>query len=197
MGLSHKREFTEDELKLIANVQLPVYQICKLVNASEPTVTKARKKLGIVTIRGARVGHESRGPKIVCVCQNPQCNKEILTIKSKIRKFCSHSCQQKTANVAAKGAGSRKMRNPNMPEYKKYAGAVHRATREIYKEHIDIINPNRYPRPLCGVKDGWQLDHIKSIKECFEAGIPPSEAAAVSNLRMLPWKDNLMRQYKK
>ena len=62
--------------------------------------------------------------------------------------------------------------------------------------NIDLINPNRYVRTLCGVKDGWQLDHIIPIKECFERNIPPEEAASINNLRMLPWKDNLMRQYK-
>jgi len=30
----------------------------------------------------------------------------------------------------------------------------------------------------------------------FKQGISPQDAAQVSNLRMLPWKDNLMRQYK-
>jgi hypothetical protein len=34
------------------------------------------------------------------------------------------------------------------------------------------------------------------IKECFERGVTPVDAAAVSNLRMLPWKENLMRQFK-
>jgi hypothetical protein len=194
--MTQKRIFTEDEIALISDVQIPVYKICKMVNASEPTVTKMRKALGIVTIRGAREGGD-RGGKIQCICQNPECKKEINTIRSKFRKFCCHSCQQKTANVAAKGAGSRKMRNPNMPEYKKYAGAVHRATRDIYKKHIDVINPNGYPRTLCGVSGGWQLDHITPIKECFEQGISVDEAAAVTNLRMLPWKDNLMRQYTK
>ena len=190
-----KREFTEEELKLIADVQVPVYKICKMVNASEPTVSKAREKLGISTIRGNRTG-SNRGGKIQCVCQNTKCGKEIATLRSKFRKFCSHSCQQVAANVAGKGAGSRKMRNPDMPEYKKYVSAVHRITREVYAKHVESINPNGYPRTLCGVEGGWQLDHIIPIKECFERGIEPVEAAAVSNLRMLPWKENLMRQFK-
>jgi 5-methylcytosine-specific restriction endonuclease McrA len=66
----------------------------------------------------------------------------------------------------------------------------------VYNENIDIINPERHPRTLCGVEGGWQLDHIIPIKECFDRGIPPREAASLTNLRMLPWKENLMRQYK-
>lgn len=37
--------------------------------------------------------------------------------------------------------------------------------------------------------------HIITIKECFERGVSVEDASAVSNLRMLPWRDNLMRQY--
>jgi hypothetical protein len=199
MGFSHKRIFTEDELKLIANPQLSLTTLCVLVDASMPTVSKMRRELGIITIRGRREGVSMPGQRrtIHCVCQNPLCQKEIVTVKSTPRKFCSHSCQQKTENVAGKGRGSRKIRNPNTPEYKKYARMVHGISQEVYIKNIDIINPTRYPRTLCGVDGGWQLDHIIPIKECFTRGLPPEEAASLLNLRMLPWKDNLMRQYKK
>lgn len=85
--------------------------------------------------------------------------------------------------------------NINSDDYKTYARKVHRFSGKTYAENIDIINPNRYPRTLCGVDGGWQLDHIISIKECYRKGITPQEAANVSNLRMLPWKTNLMRNY--
>ena len=64
-----------------------------------------------------------------------------------------------------------------------------------YEQNKEIINPNNYPRTLCGVKGGWQLDHIITVKECFEKGILPEDASSLNNLRMLPWKENLMRQY--
>jgi hypothetical protein len=60
---------------------------------------------------------------------------------------------------------------------------------------IDIINPKGYKRTLCGIEDGWQLDHIIPIKECYEKDMTPEEAASINNLRMLPWKENLMRNY--
>lgn len=90
---------------------------------------------------------------------------------------------------------SKVMSNPNTPEYKKYAGKVHRLTRKVYNENCEIINPNNYPRTVCGIEGGYQLDHIITIKEGFEKGIPPEEIANINNLRMLPWKDNLMRNY--
>jgi hypothetical protein len=85
--------------------------------------------------------------------------------------------------------------NVNSAEYKAYARKVHGISRKTYTKNIDIINPNRYNRTLCGVENGWQLDHIIPIKECFLKGISPEKASEVSNLRMLPWKDNLMRNY--
>jgi hypothetical protein len=72
---------------------------------------------------------------------------------------------------------------------------VHGLSNKNYKLNIDIINPNNYPRTICGIDGGWQLDHIIPIKECFELGIPIEEAADISNLRMLPWRENLMRNY--
>jgi hypothetical protein len=87
--------------------------------------------------------------------------------------------------------------NVNSKEYKTYARKVHRLSGKIYNENIDTINPERHSRTLNGVDGGWQLDHITPIKECFLSGIPAEEAAALENLRMLPWKDNLMRNYNK
>jgi len=76
-----------------------------------------------------------------------------------------------------------------------YARKVHGLSQKTYEENIDIINPNRFKRTLCGVEGGYQLDHIISVRECFEQNIPVEEASRVENLRMLPWKENLMRQY--
>jgi hypothetical protein len=128
-------------------------------------------------------------------CIGKECDTIFTVNFASKKKYCSHTCQQRTANVAAKGIGSRKMRNPATPEYKKYSRQVHGLSQKVYEAYKDVINPNNYPRTLCGVEDGWQLDHITPIKECFEKGLTPQEAAQVDNLRMLPWKDNLMRQY--
>lgn len=85
--------------------------------------------------------------------------------------------------------------NATSNDYKTYARKVHRLSDKTYTENIDIINPNRYTRTLCGVENGWQLDHIIPIKECFRRGTSPEKASEVSNLRMLPWRENLMRTY--
>lgn len=88
-------------------------------------------------------------------------------------------------------------RNPNWkestPAFKRYKNKVHQLSQKVYLENIDIINPLRLPRTLAGAAGGYQLDHVKSIKQCFEEGISPNEASLVQNLQMLPWKENLSK----
>lgn len=81
-------------------------------------------------------------------------------------------------------------------DYKDYKNAVYRLSQKVYEENIEIINPNNYPRTRMGVDGGWQLDHIKPVIDCFREGITIEEASNINNLRMLPWKDNLMRNFK-
>ena len=190
------RHYTNDEITLICNPTLTAEEVGKTLKICAGTVYRKRKQLGVI-IHGAKKGKPSPNKirKVIRTCIGKDCNTSFTVIPSQTKKYCSHTCQQRTANVAAKGVGSRKMRNPATPEYKKYARQVHGLSQKVYQEYKDVINPNGYPRTICGVKDGWQLDHITPIKECFEKGLTPQEAAQVNNLRMLPWKDNLMRQY--
>ena len=191
------REWTEEELNLIKDVSYSARELSVLLNARPGTIRNLRVKLDVVPSqsivmskpRPYQLKQETR------TCIGKECNFTFTVNRASKKKYCSHSCQQRTANVAAKGVGSRKMRNPATPEYKKYARQVHGLSQKTYEEHKQIINPNNYPRTLCGVEGGWQLDHIIPIKECFEKGLTPQEAAQVSNLRMLPWKDNLMRNF--
>lgn len=87
-----------------------------------------------------------------------------------------------------------KKRDPNLPAYKRYAREVRMLTEKTYVQCVDIINPNRYTRTLCGVKGGWQLDHVKSIKKCYNEGVSVEQAADVSNLQMILWENNLAKR---
>lgn len=83
----------------------------------------------------------------------------------------------------------------NLNLFQDYKKSVYKLSNKTYTEHKNKINPNNYPRTRMGVNNGWQLDHIKSVKQCFKEGISIEEAADVTNLRMLPWKENLMRNF--
>lgn len=79
---------------------------------------------------------------------------------------------------------------PDTPEFKRYQTIVWRLTRKTYKLYEDEINPNKYKRTYCGVDNGYQLDHIISIKEGYLSKIPPETIADRQNLQMLTWQDN-------
>ena len=65
-----------------------------------------------------------------------------------------------------------------------------------YVKFKNIINPDNKPRTLCGVDGGHQLDHIYPVYEGFINKISPEELAKVENLRIIPWKENLIKKHK-
>lgn len=85
-------------------------------------------------------------------------------------------------------------RNYNTKEYTKYARKVRYLTESIYAKYKEILNPKCHPRTLCGVPGGYQLDHILSIRECFDAGITIEDCARLENLQMIPWEKNLQKR---
>lgn len=192
-----KHNWTEEEIMLLEDTTYSVRKLAEVLDLRPGTIRNKRKELGIVAPRGLRKGQTNpkKMRQEIRTCIGKDCNTEFQVIQASKKKYCSHSCQQRTANVAPKGTGSRSIRNPNIEEYTRYARKVHHLSGKTYEAHKDIINPNNYPRTLCGVKDGWQLDHIIPVKECFEKGMSIEEASALDNLRMLPWKTNLMRNF--
>jgi len=191
------RVYTKEETELISDPIRTAEEIGKILNVHPITVYRARKQLGIQVAVGAKVGKPNikKMRQVERICIGKSCTNTFIVNQASKKKYCSHSCQQRTANVAKKGTGTRKIRNPLIKEYTRYARKVHHLSHKTYLQNIDKINPNKYPRTLCGVEGGWQLDHIIPIKECFEKGLSIEEASAASNLRMLSWKNNLMRQY--
>lgn len=77
-----------------------------------------------------------------------------------------------------------------------YKTAVRYLTEQTYVKYQHIINPHNYTRGLAGIDGVYQLDHIMSIKQCFELKVPVSQAASVNNLQMLPWIDNIKKSSK-
>lgn len=86
--------------------------------------------------------------------------------------------------------------NPDLKRFKRYRYEVLSITEKIYETHHRIINPNNYTRTLARVSGGYHLDHIKSIKYGFINNYPPEDIASLSNLQMMPWKDNVRKGWK-
>lgn len=85
--------------------------------------------------------------------------------------------------------------NPDLKEYNRFRNKVYWLSEKVYNENIDILNPNGYERTRCGA-DGYQLDHIISIKEGYEKGMTVEELSALTNLQLLPWQENRAKWYK-
>lgn len=82
----------------------------------------------------------------------------------------------------------------NIPQYQKYARKVRYLTESNYAKYKEIINPDDYPRTLCGVDGGYQLDHILGVRECFDKGLSIEECSSLTNLQMIPWEANLQKR---
>jgi hypothetical protein len=80
--------------------------------------------------------------------------------------------------------------NPYKSEFTAYAYKVRLITEETYRTHKHILNPDDLPRTLCGIENGYQLDHKISIKWGYEHGLNPKIVGGLSNLQMLSWQEN-------
>ena len=117
--------------------------------------------------------------------------KQKLTYKNTVEWYI----EQYGPNVGSQLYNKRYPSEYDLLIFQNYKKLVYKLSNKIYEQHKDQLNPNNYPRTRMGVKDGWQLDHIKPVNECFKEGISIEDASDVKNLRMLPWKTNLMRNF--
>jgi hypothetical protein len=74
-----------------------------------------------------------------------------------------------------------------------YRNKVSWLTEQTYNRYKDIINPNNKPRTLAGVNNGYHLDHIYPVSKGFENSIPPEILAGVENLRLIDWRENVVK----
>lgn len=80
----------------------------------------------------------------------------------------------------------------NRSELEKYRAIVKKVSANSYHTHYYKINPNNYKRSR------WQyhLDHIFSIDEGFKQNIPPEIIGHWTNLQMLWYRDNSIKNTK-
>lgn len=83
--------------------------------------------------------------------------------------------------------------NPNLAEYQRYKSLVRAETN---RHDISILANYDKPRGLCGVKGGYQLDHIIPIKYGFDNGIDPSIIGSIENLQFISWEENRKKWHK-
>ena len=192
---------TEEDKMFICDPMITGKEIQARFGVGYITPTRWRKKLGVSVTRGSKKGKEKpwqiKIEQRTCII----CSTSFEVIPSARTKLCSKKC----ANIHLKSCDRSYMkteeykdtlRKDTTPDYRRYAQQVHSLSQKVYEKNIDIINPNRYTRTLCGVDGGFQLDHIIPIRYGFDNGISIEEICVVENLRMLTWKENLGRNRK-
>lgn len=194
---------------LLSNSSKTTKEIANELGVSTATIVRWRRKHGISPLKSGRKPGTGGRKRLEREIRSCSCGKQFEVIITSTQKSCSRECGY--ASAAEKISklkiehwknptqsmidGIEKRKNPNTSEFKKYSSRVHTLTRKTYELHKDEINPRNLPRTRCGVDGGYQLDHIVSIKEGFETGISAEELSCKDNLRMLPWKKNLMRNW--
>ncbi len=129
------------------------------------------------------------------IASNTRIHLRLLHAKNK--QILCYKCDRKLVMQTAKSFSPNPPSGPANPNYNPhksdwllYRGRVSYFTEKNYKQYINEINPNKYPRTLCGVEGGYQLDHIISIMEGFAKGVLPNIIGSKENLQMLTWEEN-------
>lgn len=139
-------------------------------------------------------------------CKNKMSYVSYNTLKTAIKlnticNYCSAYKYKKTFNDVIKEEHILQMRATkagfkNFEEYKEMYPKKEMYKREVwrytYQHPLDTLD-NWDKRGRCGVDGAYQLDHIISINEGWVNQIPAEEIAKWENLRMIPWKDNLLK----
>ena len=185
-----------DKETILSDYTRTIDEIAEILGCSGVTVVRWRRKYGISGPIGSKKGVEKpwQVKRKSFVCQT--CNSTFEDIPSKKRTHCSLSCAAKSSDKSYMQTEEYKntLRKETTTEYRRYRNRVTKLSEKTYQENKDVLNPHGYDRTICGVPGGYQLDHIMSVKECFDAGITPEEASRLENLQLLPWKTNLMKR---
>ena len=82
-----------------------------------------------------------------------------------------------------------KFTEDDLKKYRNYERVVRLLTRKIYRKYKELINPNNLPIS----KTEYQIDHIRSIIDCFVDGFSPEECANYKNLQVISAHDNYIK----
>lgn len=162
-------------------------EIAKIYSTNRTTVSRWFKKLGIET-RNRGGGNNRKVVDAVSKEMLTEMAKKMTNSEIAEKLGCGHS------NIGRLLSLYGIKRNYKKSEYQKYNRRVRFLTEKTYVKYQKELNPNNYPRTLCGVDGGYQLDHIISVRECFDKGISAEWCSSKENLQMIMWEENLLKR---
>jgi len=83
--------------------------------------------------------------------------------------------------------------DPIYRDFKKYRNRIAVQTNKTYEMFKEEINPNNHPRGKAGIAGAYHLDHITTVRQGFDKGIPIEEMSSKENLQMLTWLENIQK----
>ena len=87
------------------------------------------------------------------------------------------------------GFMAKNARDYNMKKWVDYRTYVRRISNKVYKENIQLLNPNNLPRSM---KDN-HLDHKVPLIVCFKEGVDANVAGSLLNLQFVVARENLSK----
>lgn len=102
---------------------------------------------------------------------------------------CGICGPQRRMKVALAGYIEKNGRDYDLAVFEDYRKKVRGLSDKTYKLHEDKLNPLGLNR---GMKT-YHLDHKVPIIKCFKDGWAPEQAAALENLSLIPFQDNLSK----
>lgn len=178
-----------------------------------PICTANKKAIKLKDIRSVAIqAIESKGFTILSEYDGQQTTTQKIEVRN---IFCGHefwsapgnllhnevqcptcNTERKKANFQKWGKERQSVYLITASEWQKYKSSVYSITRQSYQQHKAYINPLRLPTGRAGTTGAYHLDHIVSVRYCYEHSIPAEVCGHPQNLQMLPWEINLSHKDK-
>ena len=175
---------------------------CKKSRCEELYKIKRAQNLELLQKKGLKIlsRYDGRRTNKKIKFQNEKCG-HIFKASANNMIYSQTSCivcgaaSRINAATAWSKANSQKWRE-TAEDWLLYKSHVTSITEKNYRKYHKQINPSGHVRALAGVKGAYHLDHIVSVRMCYDNNVPVELCASVDNLQMLPWTDNVTnRQY--
>ena len=200
------KDLTQEQYSILIDKTKTAVEIQLVLGCGIATISRWRKKLGAQPPKGSKPNKPKpwQVTKIKMSCKVCKKLVDVVPCNFNTFKYCSKKCKFQCEDYINTLRSMDKSymqtdqyrqskRKPDTPEYRKYRNRVATLTKRTYNQYKDTINPEEYTRSIAGVVGGYHLDHIVSCREGFESSMTPEQISDVSNLQMLPWRDNVVK----